>query len=159
LALRPFVLNRDVTDHDIVIERYAEGGYVLIDVSEYDGMLEQVGVKPLNRMTATKAIQSWERDLDYITENEYDVIFRITYRRSPNAYSNLRGKEVYVNYHFSQSNNATVADWEGVEEQIAKILHHLNEPLTEVTMLEIQGPTAHKMWYRVSTEIVDFTPV
>lgn len=155
MALRSFVLNRDVVEHEIVIERYAEGGYVLIDVTEYDGMLEAVDVKPLNRLTATKAIQSWERDLDYITDIEYDVIFRITYRRSWAQ----GGKEVSLNYEFPQSNNATVAEWGKVEEKIAMVLDHLNEPLTEVTMLEIDGPTAPKFWFRMSTEIVDFTPV
>ena len=152
---RPFVINRNVTDHEIVIERYAEGGYVLVDVSEYDGMMEELIVEPLNRLTATKAIQSWERDLDYITDTEYDVIFRITYRRLPRR----GGKEVSISAVFTQSNNATLAEWEKVEEKIAKILDHLTEPMTEVTMLEIYGPTAHKMWYRISTEIVDFTQV
>lgn len=142
----PFVINRDVMGRE---------HKVLIDVSEYDGMLEDVDVKPLNRLTAINAIHGWERDFDHITDNEYDIIFRIAYRRSPNQ----GGEKVSIEYAFTHSDNVRVADWEKVEDQIAITLDHLNEPMTEVTDLEIYGPTARKMWYRVSTEIVDFTPV
>ncbi len=143
----PFVLNRDVIDRE---------HKVLIDVTEYDGMLEDAIIKPLNRLTAINAIHDWERDLDHITNTEYDIVFRIAYRRPPNQ----GGKKVSIEYVFTHGRGvATVADWEEVEEQIAIALDHLNEPLTEVTDLEIYGPTARKMWYRVITQIVDFTPV
>ena len=144
---RPFVINRDVLFPDSSDVRR-----ILVDVSEYDGILEDVGVQPLNRITAGGAIREWERDEDYMTDSEYDIRFRI-------QYTPFESETITVDYHFEGQNNATVAQLQEMGERIDRILVDLDQPMTVVEDLRIYGPTARKMWYHISIETVDFTPV
>jgi hypothetical protein len=144
---RPFVINRDVLFPDSSDQRK-----VLVDVSEYDGVLEDFGVQPLNRNTVAAAIREWERDEDYMTDSEYDIEFSI-------QYTPFESETITVSYHFDGDNNATVAQLQEMEERIDQILMDLDRPLTEVVNLSIYGYTSRKMWYRISSEIIDFTPV
>lgn len=144
---RPFVINRDVLFPDSSDVRK-----ILLDVSEYDGMLEDFVVHPLNRKTAAAAIQEWERDEDYMTDSEYDIMFSI-------RYTPFESETITVDYHFETQSNTTVAQLQEMEERIDRILVDLDQPRTEVLDLNIYGPTARKMWYRISSQTVDFTPV
>jgi|DEB0MinimDraft_3_1074331.scaffolds.fasta_scaffold01619_7 hypothetical protein len=145
---RPFVINRDVLFPDSSDQRK-----ILVDVSEYDGVLEDFGVQPLNRNTVAAAIREWERDEDYMIDSEYDIEFSI-------QYTPFESETITVSYHFGPSTNSIVgAQLREMEERIDRILVDLDQPLTEVVDLSIYGYTSRKMWYRISSQTIDFTPV
>ena len=147
LTSRPFVINRDV-EVDTTDERK-----VLIDFSEYDGMVESTSVQPLNRYTAMNALNDWECDEDYIIDNENGhILFAMQYHKSD-------GIPVVVTHR--------IEEWEGDSHDYRQInilrdqaILDLDEPGTVVHDLMIRGMTTRKMWYRVETETLDFvTPV
>lgn len=146
---RPFVINRKVVKNSDKLP-------ILIDVSEYDGMLEEIDVKPLNRLTAAKAIQNWERDEDYFIDNEYGISFLIEYQKE------MGGKMIPTTARWELPPNLqnSVPKFASVlESTLRSVIIDLDRPGTVVINLSISGKTARKMWYRVSTEIVDFTQV
>jgi len=146
MEIRPFVINRNI-EVDTTDERK-----VLIDMSEYDGMLEKFSVQPLNRYTALQALRDWECDEDYFHDNEYSILFAMQYHKSD-------GIPVVVTHR--------IEEWEGDSHDYRQInilrdqaILDLDEPGTVVHDLMIRGMTTRKMWYRVETETLDFvTPV
>eukprot|EP00400_MALV-I_sp_L67-5_P001260 gene1260-1172_t len=74
LTSRPFVLNRDV-------ESGTDERKVLVNSTEYDGMVENPYVLALNRISAFNAIREWDRDEDYFIDNEYSMSFLIEYQK------------------------------------------------------------------------------
>lgn len=154
LSPRPFVLNRDVTDHEIVIETYAQGGYVLINSTEYDGMSENPYVLALNRISAFNAIREWERDEDYFIDNEYAISFYIEYNKK------LGDKMVPTSARFALAEGmGTSKDYQQLEDALRSVILDLEQPETMVSYLSINGMTDHKLWVRIDTQMVDFTPV
>lgn len=143
--MRPFVINRDV-------EVSTDERTVLIDISEYDGMVENFSVQPLNRYTAMQALGDWECEEDYFMDNEYLILFAMQYHKSD-------GTPVVV-AHRIEEGEGTVADYHKINLLKQEAFIDLDEPGTVVHDLMIRGKTAHKMWYRVETETLDFvTPV
>ena len=149
---KPFVINRDV------LSPYDQR-MILVDVSEYDGMLEEIGIKPLNRITAGDAIREWERDQDYMINSEYNISFRIEYLTPKTG----GGPDIFIpvvmELEFKPDADTTLDDLDAWEEVIGIVLNDLDQPTTEVINLSIYGPTVRKMWYRISSQTVDFTPV
>ena len=143
LTSRPFVINRDV-----------EGGgsderTVLIDISEYDGMVESYSVLPLNRHTAMQALESWECEEDYFVDNEYRILFAMQYHKSD-------GIPLVVSHRIDEG-EGSLADYHQVNLLKEQILLDLDEPGTVVHDLLIHGTTARKMWYRVESNTLDFS--
>ena len=151
-STKPFVINRDV------LSPYDQR-MILVDVSEYDGMLEKIGIKPLNRITAGDAIREWERDQDYMINSEYNISFRIEYLTPKTG----GGPDIFIpvvrELEFKPDADITLDDLDAWEEVIGIVLNDLDQPMTEVIDLSIYGPTVRKMWYRISSQTVDFTPV
>ena len=149
---KPFVINRDVLWS-------SDQRMILVDVSEYDGMLEKIGIKPLNRITAGDAIREWERDQDYMINSEYNISFRIEYLTPKTG----GGPDIVIpvvrELEFKPDADTTLDDLDAWEEVIGIVLNDLDQPTTEVINLSIYGPTVRKMWYRISSQTVDFTPV
>lgn len=143
--IRPFVINRDV-----------EGGgpderTILLDVSEYDGMVENPLVKPLNRYTAMQALENWECDEDYFIVNEYLILFAMQYHKAD-------GTPVVVSHRIEEG-RGTLADYHRINLLKEQTILDLDEPGTVVHDLKIRGNTTKKMWYQVDTQTIDFTPV
>jgi len=149
---KPFVINRDV------LSPYDQR-MILVDVSEYDGMLEKIGIKPLNRITAGDAIREWERDQDYMINSEYNISFRIEYLTPKTG----GGPDIFIpvvmELEFKPDADITSDNLDALEDAIGIVLNDLDQPTTEVINLSIYGPTVRKMWYRISSRTVDFTPV
>lgn len=149
---KPFVINRDV------LSPYDQR-MILVDVSEYDGMLEKIGIKPLNRITAGDAIREWERDQDYMINSEYNISFRIEYLTPKTG----GGPDIFIpvvmELEFKPDADITSDNLDALEDAIGIVLNDLDQPTTEVINLSIYGPTVRKMWYRISSQTVDFTPV
>ena len=149
---KPFVINRDV------LSPYDQR-MILVDVSEYDGMLEKIGIKPLNRITAGDAIREWERDQDYMINSEYNISFRIEYLTPKTG----GGPDIFIpvvmELEFKPDADITSDNLDALEDAIGIVLNDLDQPTTEVINLSIYGPTFRKMWYRISSQTVDFTPV
>ena len=147
MAIRPFVINRDIQSLPDNDKRN-----VLIDVSEYDGMVESHSVQPLNRYTASQAIESWDCEEDYFIDNEYTIMFAMQYHKSD-------GIPVVIT-HRVEERKGTLADYNKINKLREQVLLDLDEPGTVVHDLLIRGMTARKMWYRIETETLDFvTPV
>ena len=143
--MRPFVINRDV-------EVSTDERTVLIDISEYDGMMENFSVQPLNRYTAMNALNDWECEEDYFIDNEYLILFAMQYHKSD-------GIPVVI-IHRLEEGEGTIADYQKINLLREQAIQDLSEPGTVVHDLMIRGKTARKMWYRVETETLDFvTPV
>ena len=146
LTSRPFVINRDV-EVDTTDERT-----VLIDISEYDGMVESHSVQPLNRYTAMQALGDWECDEDYFIDNEYLILFAVQYHKSDDT-------PVVVSHRIEEG-EGTLADYHQINLLKEQTFLDLDERGTVVHDLMIRGNTASKMRYRVETETLDFvTPV
>ena len=149
---KPFVINRDVLWS-------SDQRMILVDVSEYDGMLEKIGIKPLNRITAGDAIREWERDQDYMINSEYNISFRIEYLTPKTG----GGPDIFIpvvmELEFKPDADITSDNLDALEDAIGIVLNDLDQPTTEVINLSIYGPTFRKMWYRISSRTVDFTPV
>ena len=144
LTSRPFVINRDV-EVDTTDERK-----VLIDFSEYDGMVESPSVQPLNRYTAMNALNDWECDEDYIIDNENGhILFAMQYHKSD-------GTPVVVAHRIGEG-EGTLADYHQINLLKEQTFLDLDEPGTVVHDLKIMGNTARKMWYRVETDTLDFS--
>jgi len=151
-STKPFVINRDVLWS-------SDQRMILVDVSEYDGMLEKIGIKPLNRITAGDAIREWERDQDYMINSEYNISFRIEYLTPKTG----GGPDIFIpvvmELEFKPDADITSDNLDALEDAIGIVLNDLDQPTTEVINLSIDGPTVRKMWYRISSQTVDFTPV
>jgi len=151
-STKPFVINRDVLWS-------SDQRMILVDVSEYDGMLEEIGIKPLNRITAGDAIREWERDQDYMINSEYNISFRIEYLTPKTG----GGPDIFIpvvmELEFKPDADITSDNLDALEDAIGIVLNDLDQPTTEVINLSIYGPTVRKMWYRISSQTVDFTPV
>jgi len=151
-STKPFVINRDVLWS-------SDQRMILVDVSEYDGMLEEIGIKPLNRITAGDAIREWERDQDYMINSEYNISFRIEYLTPKTG----GGPDIFIpvvmELEFKPDADITSDNLDALEDAIGIVLNDLDQPTTEVINLSIYGPTFRKMWYRISSRTVDFTPV
>lgn len=146
LTSRPFVINRDVEAGG------SDERKVLIDISEYDGMVESPSVQPLNRYTAMQALESWECDEHYFIDNEYLILFAMQYHKSD-------GTPVVVAHRIDEG-EGTLADYHQINLLKEQTFLDLDERGTVVHDLMIRGNTASKMWYRVETETLDFvTPV
>lgn len=144
MVSRPFVLNRDV-------ESGIDERKVLLNVSEYDGMVEDYSVRPLNRHTAMQALGDWDCDEDYFINNEYRILFAMQYHKSD-------GIPVVVS-HRIDAGKGTVADYHRINLLKEQAFLDLDEPGTVVHELIITGMTSRKMWYRIQTETLDFTQV
>lgn len=144
LTSRPFVINRDVESGG------SDERKVLLDVSEYDGMVESPSVRPLNRHTAMQALQSWDCDEDYFLGNEYTILFAIQYHKSD-------GIPVVASHRIDEG-KGTVADYHRINLLVEQAFLDLSEPGTVVHDLIINGMTDRKMWYRVETDTLDFSP-
>lgn len=143
LTSRPFVINRDV-----------EGGgsderTILLDASEYDGMVENPLVKPLNRHTAMQALEIWECDEDYFIGNEYLILFAMQYHKGD-------GTPVVVSHRIDEG-TGTLADYQRINLLKEQTILDLDEPGTVVNDLIIRGNTTRKMWYRVESQTLDFS--
>lgn len=145
--IRPFVINRDV-----------EGGgpdtrEVILNVTEYDGMVEDPSVEPLNRITAARQLKTWSLDseVDYFDNNEYDIRFVMVYDRSD-------GIPVTI-HHSLREGEATPDDYRKIMLLVSSALDDLEQEGTVVRELEIHGKTAHKTWFNIQTQTMDFTPV
>ena len=146
LQSRPFVINRDV-----------KGGpdrrEVILHVTEYDGMVENPTVEQLNRITAAETIKQWslECDVDYFDGNEYNIRFVMVYDRSD-------GIPVTID-HSLKEGEATRDDYHKILLLVASALDDLEQEGTVVRELGIYGNTAHKTWFNIQTQTIDFTPV
>ena len=117
-------------------------------MTEYDGMVENPIVLPLNRHTAMQALGDWECDEDYFTYNEYPILFAMQYHRSD-------GIPVVV-AHRVEGGEGTLADFHQINRLKEQAFLDLDEPGAVVHNLMIRGKTASKTWYRVETETLDF---
>ncbi len=147
MAPRPFVINRDV-----------EGGgsdrrEVILHVTEYDGLVENPTVEPLNRITAAETIKQWslECDVDYFDGNEYNIRFVMAYDRSD-------GIPVTIVLSLEEG-EATRDDYRKIQRSVSAALVHLQQEGAVVRELWIYGNTAHKTWFNIQTQTIDFTPV
>ena len=109
-------------------------------------------MQPLNRYTASQAIESWDCEEDYFIDNEYTIKFAMQYHKSD-------GIPVVIT-HRVEERKGTLADYNKINRLREQVLLDLDEPGTVVHDLLIRGMTARKMWYRIETETLDFvTPV
>jgi len=150
----PFVINRDV-----LLPSSSDQRMILVDASEYDGMLEDIGIEPLNRITAGNAIREWDRDPDYMIDSEYNISFYIKYLKPKTGGGPDIVTPVVFDVGLEADADTTSDDLDALEDAIGIVLNDLDQPTTEVIDLSIYGPTFRKMWYRISSQTVDFTPV
>jgi hypothetical protein len=147
LTSRPFVLNRDV-------ESGTDERKVLVNSTEYDGMVENPYVLALNRISAFNAIREWDRDEDYFIDNEYSMSFLIEYQKK------MGGKMIPTTARWElEEGRGTLTDYQHLESALRSVISDLDTPGTVVNYLSVKGKTARKTWTRIDTESIDFTPV
>lgn len=146
MVSRPFVINRDVEGGSDLRE-------VILNVTEYDGIMENPTVEPLNRITAARHLKTWSLDSeeDYFDNNEYGIRFVMVYDRSD-------GTPVTIN-HSLKEGEATPDDYRKIMLLVSSALADLEQEGTVVRELGIHGKTAYKTWFNIQTQTINFTPV